>query len=93
MTAGEQPDLGPDDIAEALFGLYPPAYDPGDITTWPVDQLDQLAEWDILVRGGDLTFDPPDGNAPHVHTPPGHHDYTGNAGDPDTDRTPDGADL
>ena len=46
-----------DDIADALHALHPP-FDPGDITTWPVEKLDELGVWHASAQGVELTDHP-----------------------------------
>lgn len=55
----------PDPVADALAQAYPldaSLFDPEDITTWPVDQLDQLGLWQAAVDGLEIV-DHPDGVA------------------------------
>lgn len=55
-----------DMVADVLHHAYP-VYNPDDITTWPVDQLDELAEF-LIANDPDATVTdvPPAGfDAPH----------------------------
>ncbi len=61
MTLTPPPEETPLDqlLGEAIAAYHPPrAYDPDDITTWPVDQLNELAEFVYAdVAGVELVAD------------------------------------
>ena len=57
MTA-EFPAFPDDPVASAVFDAHPPVIE-DDITTWPVERLDELGEWGAALQGIELVDEPP----------------------------------
>lgn len=47
-----------DDVIGAALHAFHPPFNPDDITTWPVDQLDELGLWQAAVDGLEVTEHP-----------------------------------
>lgn len=78
MVDDSSPSL--DILADALHDYHPPMrpYDPDDITTWDVDQLDELGLWQAAVDGVEVLDESDDDDAgdQHSRSLPGDHEHT-----------------